>query len=292
MNMRSGFVNIIGKPNAGKSTLLNALIGEKLAIVSSKVQTTRHRIRAFLNGPNYQIVFSDTPGVIEPKYKLHEKMMHAVRSSMEDADVCLLMVDLRDDFVELDAMFTALGLKASAILVLNKADKVDTQRIEHALAFFKDKQYCQKTVVVSAAKKTGIDQLLEQIVSLLPEGEAFFGEDELTDMPTRFFAGELIREKIFELFEEEIPYQATVLVTAFEEKGHIIKISADIIVHRESQKAIILGNGGSMIKKLGTLSRQSLEAFLDSKVYLELFVKVRGNWRNNDLYLKEYGYGQ
>jgi GTP-binding protein Era len=290
--MRSGFVNIIGKPNAGKSTLLNALIGEKLAIVSSKVQTTRHRIRAFLNGPNYQIVFSDTPGVIEPKYKLHEKMMHAVRSSMEDADVCLLMVDLRDDFVELDAMFTALGLKASAILVLNKADKVDTQRIEHALAFFKDKQYCQKTVVVSAAKKTGIDQLLEQIVSLLPEGEAFFGEDELTDMPTRFFAGELIREKIFELFEEEIPYQATVLVTAFEEKGHIIKISADIIVHRESQKAIILGNGGSMIKKLGTLSRQSLEAFLDSKVYLELFVKVRGNWRNNDLYLKEYGYGQ
>ncbi len=290
--MRSGFVNIIGKPNAGKSTLLNALIGEKLAIVSSKVQTTRHRIRAFLNGPGYQIVFSDTPGVIEPKYKLHEKMMHAVRSSMEDADVCLLMADLRDDFVELDLMFTALALKASAILVLNKADKVDAQHIEHAVAFFKDKPYCQQTVVISAVKKTGIDQLLEEIVSLLPEGEAFFGEDELTDMPTRFFAGELIREKIFELFDEEIPYQATVLVTAFEEKGHIIKISADIIVHRESQKAIILGNGGSMIKKLGTLSRQSLETFLDSKVFLELFVKVRGNWRNNDLYLKEYGYGQ
>lgn len=290
--MQSGFVNIIGKPNAGKSTLLNALIGEKLAIVSSKVQTTRHRIRAFLNGPNYQIVFSDTPGVIEPKYKLHEKMMNAVRSSVEDADVCLLMVDLRDNVEELDAMFSALRLKARSIMVLNKSDRVDAQQISTAVAFFTGKPYCHSVVVISATKKMGIDQLLQQIIALLPEGEAFFGEDELTDMPTRFFAGELIREKIFELFDEEIPYQATVLVTAFEEKGHIIKISADLIVHRESQKAIILGNGGSMIKKLGTLSRQSLESFLDSKVYLELFVKVRGNWRNNDLYLKEYGYGK
>ncbi|NBT15113.1 MAG: GTPase Era [Chitinophagia bacterium] len=227
--MKSGFVNIVGKPNAGKSTLLNALVGEKLAIVSSKVQTTRHRIRAFVNGAGYQIVFSDTPGVIEPKYKLHERMMEAVRSSMEDADVC-------------------------------------------------------------AASGKNIEQLLENIIEMLPEGEAYYGEEELTDMPTRFFAGELIREKIFELFDEEIPYQATVMVTAFEEKSTLIKISADIIVQRESQKAILLGNGGSMIKKLGTLSRQSLEKFLDSKVFLELFIRVRNNWRNNDLHLKEYGY--
>ncbi len=288
--MKSGFVNIVGKPNAGKSTLLNALVGEKLAIVSSKVQTTRHRIRAFLNGAGYQIVFSDTPGVIEPKYKLHERMMEAVRSSMEDADVCLLVADIRDDFSELDEVFTSLSLKVKSILVLNKCDKVSSERIAEAEAFFKTKQYCQKINSISAASGKNIEHLLENIIEMLPEGEAYYGEAELTDMPTRFFAGELIREKIFELFDEEIPYQATVMVTAFEEKSTLIKISADIIVQRESQKAILLGNGGSMIKKLGTLSRQSLEKFLDSKVFLELFIRVRNNWRNNDLHLKEYGY--
>jgi GTP-binding protein Era len=288
--MRSGFVNIIGKPNAGKSTLLNALIGEKLAIVSSKVQTTRHRIRAFLNGPDYQIVFSDTPGVIEPKYKLHERMMEAVRSSMEDADVCLLMADIRDDFEELDAMFTALSLKVKAILVLNKTDMVKQNRVGDAIAFFNGKSYCSGIIPVSASKKQNLDVLLDKIILSLPEGEPFYDQDELTDMPTRFFCGELIREKIFELFDEEIPYQATVMVTRFEEKTTLIKISADIIVQRESQKAIILGAGGIMIKKLGTLSRQSIEQFLDSKVFLEIFVRVRNNWRNNESHLKEYGY--
>ena len=288
--MKSGFVNIVGKPNAGKSTLLNALVGEKLAIVSSKVQTTRHRIRAFVNGPGYQIVFSDTPGVIEPKYKLHERMMEAVRSSMEDADLCLLVADIRDDFSELDQVFSTLALKVNSILVLNKTDKADPERIKKAEAFFSVKPYCKKIISISAAKGLNVDLLLKSIIEMLPEGEAYYGEDELTDMPTRFFAGELIREKIFELFDEEIPYQATVLVTAFEEKSTLIKISADIIVQRESQKAILLGNGGSMIKKLGMLSRQSIEKFLDSKVFLELFIRVRNNWRNNDLHLKEYGY--
>lgn len=269
---------------------MNTLVGEKLAIVSSKVQTTRHRIRAFVNGAGYQIIFSDTPGVIEPKYKLHERMMEAVRSSMEDADVCLLVADIRDDFSELDEVFTSLSLKVKSILVLNKCDKVSPERIAEAEAFFKTKQYCQKINSISAASGKNIEQLLENIIEMLPEGEAYYGEEELTDMPTRFFAGELIREKIFELFDEEIPYQATVMVTAFEEKSTLIKISADIIVQRESQKAILLGNGGSMIKKLGTLSRQSLEKFLDSKVFLELFIRVRNNWRNNDLHLKEYGY--
>jgi GTP-binding protein Era len=288
--MKSGFVNIVGKPNAGKSTLLNALIGEKLAIVSSKVQTTRHRIRAFLNGPDYQIVFSDTPGVIEPKYKLHERMMEAVRSSMEDADLCLLMADIRDNFEELDALFSALSLKAKAILVLNKTDMVKPAKIEEAVDFFREKSYCDDIITISASKKINLDKLLDKIINSLPEGAAFYDQDDLTDMPTRFFCGELIREKIFELFDEEIPYQSTVMITRFEEKSTLIKISADIIVQRESQKAIILGNGGSMIKKLGTSARQSIELFLDSKVFLEIFVRVRNNWRNNELHLKEYGY--
>jgi GTP-binding protein Era len=288
--MKSGFVNIIGKPNAGKSTLLNALIGEKLAIVSSKVQTTRHRIRAFLNGPDYQVVFSDTPGVIEPRYKLHHKMMEAVKSSMEDADLCLLMADVRDDFEELDSLFTALSLKVKAILVLNKMDMVKPSRIEEAISFFSNKKYCSDIIAVSASKKSHLDVLQQKIIDSLPEGEPFYDQEDLTDMPTRFFCGELIREKIFELFDEEIPYQSTVLVTAFEEKSTLIKISADIIVQRESQKAIILGAGGIMIKKLGTSARQSIELFLDSKVFLEIFVRVRNNWRNNDSHLREYGY--
>ena len=288
--MRSGFVNIVGKPNAGKSTLLNALIGEKLAIVSSKVQTTRHRIRAFLNSPDYQIVFSDTPGVIEPKYKLHEKMMQAVRSSMEDADVCLLVADLRDDFGELDAMFSSLKLNATSILVLNKCDLVKKDRVALAEEFFSDKPYCKKVISISASGKQRLNDLLELVVSLLPEGEPFYDQEELTDLPTKFFAGELVREKIFELLNEEIPYQTTVMVSKFEEKENLTRISAVIVVQRESQKAIILGTGGSMIKKLGTVSRISLETFLDRKVYLELFVKVRNNWRNNELYLNEYGY--
>jgi GTP-binding protein Era len=288
--MKSGFVNIIGKPNAGKSTLLNAVVGEKLAIVSSKVQTTRHRIRAFLNGPDYQIVFSDTPGIIEPQYKLHEKMMLAVKSSMQDADVSLFIADVRDDLEQLDALFSSIKIHVPCILVLNKSDLTNKKRIEEAIAFFSAKKYGKKIVVISAAKKENIDGLLEQIVDKLPDGEPFFDVDDLTDMPTKFFAGEIVREKIFQLFEEEIPYQTAVLVQRFEEKQTLIKIVVDIIVQRESQKAILLGGSGSMIKKLGTLARIDLEAFLGSKVFLELFVKVRSNWRNDDLYLKEYGY--
>jgi len=288
--MKSGFVNIIGKPNAGKSTLLNALVGEKLAIVSSKVQTTRHRIRAFLNGPGFQIVFSDTPGIIEPEYKLHEKMMHAVKSSMQDSDVCLMIADLRDDLNKLDEIFSTLKMHVPCLLILNKCDAVNVAKIQEAKDFFSTKKYCKKTVVISAGKKLHIDELINEIVQLLPEGDAFFGEDDLTDLPTKFFASELIREKIFELYDQEIPYQTTVLVQRFEEKNTLTKITADIIVHRESQKAILLGHGGAMIKKLGTESRISLEAFLDRKVFLELFFKVRPNLRNNDLYLKEYGY--
>ncbi len=288
--MKAGFVNIIGKPNAGKSTLLNAFLGEKLSIVSSKVQTTRHRIRAFLTSDDYQIVFSDTPGVIEPKYKLHEKMMHAVNSSLEDADVCLFVVDARDSVEEIHNLVDEFKIKVPLILVMNKIDLLKTAEVTEKEQAFAEFKGVEKVVKVSANKKNNIESLVAAIVELLPEGEPYYDKDELTDLPTKFFAGEIIREKIFELYEEEIPYQTTVMISRFEEKTTLIKIVAEIVVQRESQKAILLGTGGSKIKELGTRSRMELEKFLDAKVFLELFVKVRNNWRNNELYLKEYGY--
>jgi GTPase len=288
--MKSGFVNIFGKPNAGKSTLVNALVGEKLAIVSHKSQTTRHRIRAFLNGPDYQIIFSDTPGIIKPEYKLHERMMQAVRSSLEDADLAILLFDARQDPEEADAVFSQLRLKVPSIVVVNKIDLVKPAVVEKAMAFFSEKKYCKELVVISALKKDNLDALMEIILKYLPEGEPFFDQDDLTDMPTRFFAGEIIREKIFELYEQELPYQATVQIREFTEKQTLIKITADTIVQRESQKAIILGESGKMIKRLGTDASRDIEAFLGSKVFLELFVKVRPGWRDNDLHLKEFGY--
>ena len=288
--MKSGFVNIFGKPNAGKSTLLNALMKEKMAIVSHKVQTTRHRIKAILTEKDYQIIFSDTPGIIEPKYKLHEKMMKAVKGSLEDADVALLITDARENQAESSAIFSALRLKVPGIVVLNKIDKVGDEALETLKAFYKEQRYCKEIVSISALKKKGIDELLQSILTYLPEGVPFFEGDDISDLPTKFFVSEIIREKIFTLYEEEIPYHATVLVQEFKEKSTLIKIVADVIVHRETQKGIILGEGGKMIKQLGTLARKDIEEFLGSKVFLELFVKVRPKWRDNDLQLKEYGY--
>lgn len=287
---RSGFVNIFGRPNAGKSTLLNALCGEKLAIISPKVQTTRHRIKAFLNGDGYQIILSDTPGIISPEYKLHEKMMRAVKSGLEDADVAILLADANDNPEKIDGVFSELKLKVPVILVINKIDKVAAQKLEGMKTFFAGKPYGKRIVTISALQQTGMDVLLAEILKLLPVGEPFYGEDELTDLPQRFFAAELIREQIYTLFEDELPYQTTVVVRAFEEKHTLTKITADVVVNRESQKGIVLGEKGKMIRQLGTLSRESLEAFLERKVFLELFVKVRPKWRENDLYLKEYGY--
>ncbi len=288
--MKSGFVAIFGKPNAGKSTLLNALVGEKLAIVSHKSQTTRHRIRAFLNGDGYQVIFSDTPGIIDPEYKLHEKMMQAVKSALEDADLALLLVDLREAPEAAHLVFEALRLRVPALVVLNKTDMVGAEAVQQARAFFAQQPYCREVLAVSALRKENLQALTTKIIDLLPEGNAFFPEDELTDLPTRFFTAELIREKIFELFEQEIPYHATVLVSEFKELPHLVRIKADIIVQRESQKAILLGGKGAMIKKLGTEARASIESFLGQKVYLELFVKVRPKWRDNELHLREYGY--
>jgi GTPase len=288
--VKVGFVNIFGRPNAGKSTLLNLLMGEKLAIVSSKVQTTRHRIKGILTEKDYQIIFSDTPGIIEAKYKLHEKMMQAVKNSLEDADVALLLVDVNDDWIACDEIFSALRLKVPSIVVINKIDTASEKKIKEAVSFFENKPYCKKTVTVSALSGINKKKFLKTILEFLPEGEKFYSEDEITDLSTRFFVAELIREKIYELFEEEIPYQTAVVINEFKEKSTLVKISAEIIVQRETQKAIILGEGGKKIKKLGTAARLEIEKFINQKVFLQLHVKVRPHWRDNDLYLKEYGY--
>ena len=289
--MKAGFVNIFGRPNAGKSTLLNALIGEKMAIVSPKVQTTRHRIKAFLNNPGeYQIIFSDTPGIIDPRYKLHERMMRAVKTALEDADVALLIVDANDNFEETSAIFEALKLKVPAIVVLNKIDAAANGKIAEATEFFATKSYCKKMVKISALQKVHLQKLLAEVLTFLPEGVPFYSEDDLSDMPTKFFVAELIREKIYHLYGDEIPYHSAVLINEFKEKENIIKIQADIIVHRETQKAIIIGERGSMIREIGIQARQDIEAFVGQKVFLELFVKVRPKWRDNDQQLKEYGY--
>lgn len=288
--MKSGFVNIFGRPNAGKSTLLNALMGEKLAIVSPKVQTTRHRIKGILTQEDYQIIFSDTPGIIEPKYKLHEKMMQAVKGSLEDADVALLVVDAGETPELSDETFSRLTLKVPAIVVLNKIDTTSKVLVEERSRYFTDKPYAREVVNLSALKKTGMDSLLQAILRYLPEGPPFYQGDDLSDLPMKFFVGEIIREKIYQLYQDEIPYHATVLVQEFKEKNTLTKISADIILQRESQKGIILGQAGKMIRELGSRARQEIEGFIGTKVFLELFVKVRPHWRDNEIHLKEYGY--
>lgn len=289
--MKVGFVNIFGKPNAGKSTLLNALMGEKLAIVSSKVQTTRHRIKGFLNKEGeYQIIFSDTPGIIEPKYKLHEKMMKAVKNSLEDADVALLLVDVKESREEADEVFSSLRLKVPAIVLVTKTDTVKEGKVEEVKKYFSAMPYCKECIAISSATGANLDLLMQSILRYLTQGEPFYNEEDLTDLPTKFFVGEIVREKIFQLFGDEIPYHTTVLVNEFKEKETLIKIQADVVVQRESQKAIILGEGGKMIKKLGTLAREDIEKFLDQKIFLQLFVKVKNKWRDDEFKLREYGY--
>lgn len=288
--MKSGFISIFGKPNAGKSTLLNALMGEKLAITSPKVQTTRHRIKGILTEKNYQLVFSDTPGIIEPKYKLHEKMMDAVKNAMEDADLALLLVDVKEDWNDADTIFTALNLKLPAIVLLNKIDLAQPERIEAATKFFEARPYCKKLMTISALTGLSKKKLINAILEFVTEGAPFFDGDDISDLNTKFFVGEIIREKIYELAQEEIPYHSAVLIREYKEKETLVKITADIVVHRETQKVILIGEKGSMIKKIGTAARKDIEKFIGQKVFLELFVKVKPKWRENELQLKEYGY--
>ncbi|HEY0434604.1 MAG TPA: GTPase Era [Chitinophagaceae bacterium] len=288
--MKVGFVNIFGRPNAGKSTLLNTLIAEKLAIVSPKAQTTRHRIKAILNEPGYQVIFSDTPGIIEPKYKLHEKMMKAVKNALEDADLGLLLVDITDDWKVSNEIFTALRLSVPSLVVLNKTDLVQPRTISEATTFFSEKPYATEVMTLSARTGTGRQQLLDRVIAMLPDGEPFYSGEEISDLPTKFFVAELVREKVYELFQDEIPYHTAVTVREFTDKTTLTKIAADVVVQRESQKAIIIGEGGKMIKKLGTQSRVEIEKFLGRKVFLELFVKVKEKWREREDYLNEFGY--
>lgn len=288
--MKSGFINIFGRPNAGKSTLLNALMGEKLAIVSPKVQTTRHRIKGILTEKDYQLIFSDTPGIIEPKYKLHEKMMQAVKSALEDADVALLLVDVKENWDDCDEIFTKLNLKVPAVVVVNKIDIVPEKQIKEAIEYFSSKPYCKKVITISALSGINKKKLINALLEFIPEGDPFYEGDDISDLNTRFFVSELIREKIYQLAEDEIPYHTAVLVREYQEKTTLVKIVADIIVHRETQKAILIGEKGSMIKRIGSEARKDIEAFIQRKVFLELFVKVKPKWRENDLQLKEYGY--
>jgi GTP-binding protein Era len=288
--MKSGFVNIFGKPNAGKSTLLNALMGEKLAIVSPKVQTTRHRIKGILSTADYQIIFSDTPGIIDPKYKLHEKMMHAVKGALEDADVALLITDIHENQNEINQLFSTLKLKVPSLVIINKIDEARPEKLKEASEFYKKQPYCKDVFLISALKNINIQPLLEKIIELLPKGDPFYDEDEISDLPVKFFISEIIREKIYSLFEDEIPYHATVVVNEFKQKSSLVKIRADIIVQRETQKGIIIGEGGKMIRQIGIEARADIEKFLEQKIFLELFVKIRPKWRENELFLKEYGY--
>ncbi|MDI9357760.1 MAG: GTPase Era [Phycisphaerales bacterium] len=291
--MKSGFVTIFGKPNAGKSTLFNALINENLAITSPKVQTTRNRIKGILTkDESYQIIFSDIPGLItDPSYALQQRMMGYVNKALDDADVIILLVDgFKINLNEIDNLFRALKLKIPAILVINKIDRLSTEELSKIILFFKDKPYAHEIIPLSAIRKDTIPHLLDTILTFLPQGEFYYDNNTLTDAPNRFFVAELIREQSYTLYQDELPYHLAVIINQYQEKKTLTKIVADIIVHRESQKGIILGERGTMIKQLGTLSRKTIEEFIGQKVFLELFVKVRPNWRNNKNYLDEYGY--
>ncbi len=288
---QSGFVNIFGAPNAGKSTLLNVLLGERLVITSSKVQTTRHRILGILTEPTYQIVFSDTPGIIEAKYKLHEKMMAQVKSALEDADVALIVHDINKPIEDLNSLMSLIKLKAPAILLLNKTDRYSGDvPLAQTLALYKEAYPKWHIQPISAKMKHNTDKILPLILEKLPEGPPYYNDENISDRNERFFVSELIREQIYNLYEDEIPYHTAVNIQSFEEKTGLTVIKADIVVSRETQKMILLGKGGSMIKQLGINSRMSIQEFLDRKVHLELFVKVRPHWRDNENHLREYGY--
>ncbi|WP_420575777.1 GTPase Era [Ekhidna sp.] len=287
---KAGFVNIIGRPNVGKSTLLNALMGEKLAITSSKAQTTRHRMFGILNEPNYQIVFSDTPGAIDPAYKLQEKMMGYVQTALEDADVILFMVALEDknDYPQLIEM--ALRANAPVLFLINKTDQNKGSQTFDKTTYWKELYPELEIMTISALEQNGTEVLLNRILELLPKHPKYFPEDELTDKSERFISAEIIREKIFLNYQQEIPYSSEVVVTSFKEEDKIIRIDAEIYVERNSQKGIIIGKKAESIKKVGMEARKDMEAFFGKKIHLQTFVKVEKDWRKDDRKLSRFGY--
>ncbi|MDE6396411.1 MAG: GTPase Era [Muribaculaceae bacterium] len=289
---KAGFVNIVGNPNVGKSTLMNDLVGERVSIITSKAQTTRHRIMGIVNTPEYQIVFSDTPGVLSPKYKLQESMLGFSEGALTDADILLYVTDVVEDPTKnADFLAKVAKEKIPVLLVINKIDLVKSQdELEALVNRWKEILPNAEVFPTSAKENFNVANLMGRIVELLPEGEPFFGKDALTDKPARFFVTEIIREKILLNYDKEVPYSTEVIVEKFEEKENSIHIMAVIYVERDSQKGIIIGKGGSMLKKVGTEARKDIEKFFDKSVYLELFVKVEPNWRNRENKLKQFGY--
>ena len=288
---KSGFVNIVGNPNVGKSTLMNALVGERISIITSKAQTTRHRILGIVNGDDFQIVYSDTPGVLKPNYRLQESMRKFSNSALTDADVLLYVTDVIDsneknaDFIE-----KVKENPAYLILIINKIDLINQEKLEALVDKWKQLLPRAEIFPISALEKFNVTPLFNRIKELLPESPPFFDKDQLTDKPARFFVNEIIREKILLYYDKEIPYAVEVVVEQFQEEDKLIRINAVINVERDSQKGIIIGHGGKSLKKVGTDARKDLEAFFEKKVFLELYVKVEKDWRNKEMELRGFGY--
>ena len=291
MTHKAGFVNLIGRANAGKSTLMNQLVGEKMSIITPKAQTTRHRIVGIVNEEDYQIVYSDTPGMLEPKYALQANMMTFVKEALQDADILILIIDIADrnmDFYGFDKALTEMDVPM--LLALNKVDTSGQESLEAAVARLKETFPNAEIMPISALHDFGIEHLKNRVLALLPESPPYFEKDALTDKPMRFFVSEIIRERILENYQKEIPYSVQVEIESYIEEENIVRISAVIYVARKSQKGIIIGHKGEMLKKVGTEARLKIEEFIDKKVFLETHVKVDEDWRNKDKSLKAYGY--
>ncbi len=296
---KSGFVNIIGRPNVGKSTLMNALVGERMSIITNKPQTTRHRIIGILSGEDYQIIFSDTPGIIrDPSYKMQEAMNRFVHTTFDDSDVMLFVTEV-DEYYDDDDPVIGLLKKAEVplFLIINKIDTATPEKIVELIKVWNDRIPFKETIPISALNKTNTEKVFELVLENLGEGPAYYPKDQLTDKPERFFVSEIIREKILLHYQQEIPYSCEVVVESFKEtktkNGEpLVRIAATIFVARKTQKSIIIGKNGSAIKKVGTDARKDIETFIESKVFLELHVKVKDNWRNDERMLKHFGYKQ
>lgn len=288
----SGFVNILGKPNVGKSTFMNALMGERISIITSKAQTTRHRIFGILSGENFQVVISDLPGIIDkPAYKMQESMMSFVRTSLEDADVFIYMIEAGDlPEKQPDEYRIIKEMNLPVLLLVNKIDKIQPEQLNEWVEQYAQDFPAAHILPISAIENVNVDTAFQWVLARLPEGEPYFDKDQFTDKPERFFVTEIIREKILQNYTKEIPYSCEVAVESFKEEDNIIRISAVIYVERDSQKPIIIGKGGAMIKKVGMEARKDMEIFFQKKIFLETYVKVLPNWRNNDRNLRSFGY--
>lgn len=291
MNHKAGFVNIVGNPNVGKSTLMNRLVGEKISIITSKSQTTRHRIKGIVNTDDYQIVFSDTPGVVKPSYKMQEYMLEFSKSALIDADIILYVTDVVENIEKnIDFIEKVNRSETPVLLVINKIDLTTQDKLEALYEKWKSLIPRAEIFPISATENFNVDNLYKRIIELLPEGEPYFPKDDLTDLPARFFVNEIIREKILQNYDKEIPYSVEVEVEEFKEDGKRINIMAVIHVDRSSQKGIIIGHQGEALKKVGTEARLDIEAFFGKKVFLNLYVKVLKDWRNKENDLKNFGY--